>query len=322
MKKILFFIAGIWVSFMIFLVFRDKIDEFLGSPDGSSEEVVQKEEKPANAVKPAVIKPKESKAIATEEVESKLEEVPFAPLEDISNDEMSKAATEKVKDSASNLAEMLGTELNSTKQDELTVNLSNPFGLIITKFERMPSRFRLVSWKGRREVKLEDLEQYDNVEKAFPSHWLKVGVPYVEWMHPVTKRSTFKPLEGQGSKPRIQAISFEIRQQALSYSSITKSIGYLILKDSIIGGAPYEITSEMTVPLTSSYRVHCQQYIGANTYFHNLSGKRKGYKFGGWGYEYCINHFNFPDREITVTRKELKTRKSIKKVLSAPALLN
>jgi len=319
MKKILFFIAGIWVSFMAFLVFRDQVDQVL---DGSTEEpetVVQSSETDHASPKlstPEVLVPKP--VFVKEPKKLPDEEVPFAPLPEMDEEQVSdKEENIQVSDSNKAASSMPVPDENNA-HNQLAVNLSNPFGLIITKFERLPSRFRLVSWKGNDLVQLEDLKKFNPIEKTFSRYWLEVGVPYVEWMNPVNKTSVFKPFSEGGSKPSIQAVSFQTQLQALSYSSNSKTIGYVILKDYKIGGAPYEITNEMEAPLTSSYAVHCQQHIGANKYFHDLSGKRRGYKFGGWGYEFRINHFNFPERKITVTRKDLKTRKTTKKIISAP----
>ena len=131
------------------------------------------------------------------------------------------------------------------------------------------------------------------------------------------KTTVFKPLSDGGSKPSIQAVSFQTQVQVLP-TPIHQNYWICNLKDYKIGGAPYEITNEMKAPLTSSYAVHCQQHIGANKYFHDLSGKRRGYKFGGWGYEFKINHFNFPERKITVTKKDLKTNETTQKIITAP----
>ena len=319
MKKILFFIAGIWVSFMVFLVFRDQIDQVLA---GSTEEpapVVQSSE--PDRASPQLSTPEVSvpkPVFVKEPMKLPDEEVPFAPLPEMDEEQvLDKEENVQVADSNKAASSMPVSDENNT-ENQLAVNLSNPFGLIITKFERLPSRFRLVSWKGNDLVQLEDLKKFNPIQKTFSRYWLEVGVPYVEWMNPVNKTTVFKPLSDGGSKPSIQAVSFQTQVQVLSYSNTSKTIGYVILKDYKIGGAPYEITNEMKAPLTSSYAVHCQQHIGANKYFHDLSGKRRGYKFGGWGYEFKINHFNFPERKITVTKKDLKTNETTQKIITAP----
>ena len=322
MKKILFFIAGIWVSFMAFLVFREQIDQILdGSPE-DPEPIVQKsvqdDPAPPLAAPKISVSPPVPAEVPNQPKNLPIEEVPFAPLPEMDEKQASdKQGNLEVADSKKPPSSLPASEENNA-ENQLAANLSNPFGLIITKFERLPSRFRLVSWKGNDLVELEDMKKFNPIEKTFSRHWLEVGVPYVEWMNPVDKSSVFKPFSEGGSKPSIQAVSFQTQQQVLSYSNTSKTIGFVILKDYKIGGAPYEITNEMKAPLTSSYAVHCQQHIGANKYFHDLSGKRRGYKFGGWGYEFRINHFNFPERKITVTRKDLKTRETTQKVISAP----
>ena len=106
---------------------------------------------------------------------------------------------------------------------------------------------------------------------------------------------------------RIIAHSFEIKKKALDYSSRMNSIGYLILHDFKIGGPPYQLTSEMETPLTSSYYLHFEQNMGPQKFFHDLTGKKNGYAFGGWGLEYKVIKQNFAQNKITVLRKDLKT---------------
>lgn len=317
MKKVLFFIALTWISFMAFLIIRNQINEFVGASEKESEKVVQKESVLDTNPEQIAVKSTTVRSEVSEVGEMNKNE-PIATLIEIP--EAKETLSEKVTQEKGQHLEPMDERNASFQDSKQSFNkLEDPFGLIITKFERQPSRFRLVSWKGTKRVQLEDLEKYNAVEKTFPRHWIEVGIPYVEWLHPVSKTSTFKPFEAGNSKPRMQAISFEVRRQVLSFSGTARDVGFLILKDAKLGGVPYEITNEMKVPLSSSYAIHCQQHIGANKYFHNLSGKRRGYEFGGWGYEYQINHFNFPERKITVTRKDLKTRKLTKEVLSAPA---
>ena len=81
MKKILFFIAGIWVSFMVFLVFRDQIDQVLAGSTEDPVPVVQSSE--PDRASPQLSTPEVSvpKPVFVKEPK-KLpdEEVPFAPL--------------------------------------------------------------------------------------------------------------------------------------------------------------------------------------------------------------------------------------------------
>jgi hypothetical protein len=317
MKKVLFFIALLWISFMAFLIFRNQINKVVDASDKGTEKVVQKESVSDISSEVSSVKSSATRSEVSEVGEINKKE-PIALVTEIP-EEKEPPSVKMIKERIERSEPMNEQNASIQESSRSLDNLDSPFGLIITKFERQPSRFRLVSWKGTKKVQIEDLEKYNAVEKTFPRHWIKVGIPYVEWLHPVSKLSTFKPYETGNSKPRIQAISFEIRRQVLSFSGTARDVGFLILKDTKLGGVPYEITNEMKAPLSSSYAIHCQQHIGANKYFHNLSGKRRGYKFGGWGYEYRINHFNFPDRKITVTRKDLKTRKLTQVILSAPA---
>ncbi len=321
MKKLFFFISGIWISFLFFLIFRDQLNDFFGGEEltkveqDSSDNVqeTQSRQKIFDSSSPKI-------PLAADGPSDSLEEmVPFEPLPEISD-----SAKAPLVDPVESPQVVSSTEqsMKETKESNLAAkdrpNLSNPFGLMITKFERLPSRFRLVSWEGTKLVELEDLEGYNEVSKSYPRHWLEVGVPYVEWMHPSTKESFFKPPRNDDSKIRIQAISFEVRNQVLSYSNMAKPIGYLILKDFKIGGAPYEITNEMQAPLTSAYAIHCQQHVGANKFFHDLSGKKRGHRFGGWGVEYNIHSFNFPERKLVINRKDMKTKQRMRKEISAP----
>jgi len=318
MKKVLFFIALLWISFMAFLIFRNQINKVVDASDKGTEKVVQKESVSDISSEVSSVKSSATRSELSEVGEINKKE-PIALVTEIP-EEKEPPSVKMIKERIERSEPMNEQNASIQESSRSLDNLDSPFGLIITKFERQPSRFRLVSWKGTKKVQIEDLEKYNAVEKTFPRHWIEVGIPYVEWLHPVSKLSTFKPYETGNSKPRIQAISFEIRRQVLSFSGTARDVGFLILKDTKLGGVPYEITNEMKAPLSSSYAIHCQQHIGANKYFHNLSGKRRGYKFGGWGYEYRINHFNFPDRKITVTRKDLKTRKLTQVILSAPAI--
>ena len=102
--------------------------------------------------------------------------------------------------------------------------------------------------------------------------------------------------------------SFEVKMKPYLYTSRTNSIGYLIMKDFKIGGPSYQITSEMEKPLTTSYYIHFEQNIGAQKFFHDLTGKPNGYPFGGWGYEYKITRQDFAKNKIKVMRKDQKDR--------------
>ena len=55
---------------------------------------------------------------------------------------------------------------NQETQIEKVEKIPEPtFGLICTKYERIPSRFRLASWEGVKKVELEDLSKIDPVPR-------------------------------------------------------------------------------------------------------------------------------------------------------------
>ena len=240
--------------------------------------------------------------------------IPFTPLpdqmtvpdkEDAKPVEMGKTDEEKEVPSA------------ETKKSDL----QNSFGLICTKFEKIPSRFRLSSWEGTKNVEIEDLSRIDSSTKKHPKFWLKVRVPYKELIHPSSGDSFFKPTSMSDPNKRILVQSFEVRKEALSFTSRTNPIGYLILKDFKIGGPSYQITSEMDAPLSSSYYIHFEQVLGAQKFFHDLTGKRNGHPFGGWGYEYKITRQDFSQNKIKVMRKDLEKGSYMSKELDGPTSL-
>ena len=290
---------------MAVLVFRDEIVEFLGDP-----KTVEKTVQDTTPEKPEV--PPPVPVVVPMEKES----IPFAPLPDVPPSapqrEVVKQATPEAKISPKGPPEV---------EEKKPVKLSESFGLICTKFERIPSRFRLVSWEGTKKVEIEDLHKIDSSTKKHPRFWLELRVPYKEFMHPTTKESFFRPTILKDPNKRMIAQSFEIKNEALSYSGRVNPIGYLIMKDFKIGGPPYQLTSEMDQPLTSSYFVHFEQDMGPKKFFHDLTGQRNGYKFGGWGYEYKIIKQNFAQNKITVLRKDLKSGRVTEKELSGPTPL-
>jgi hypothetical protein len=302
-KKIFIFIALLWVGFLGYIVFQKPVDELLEEPV-LSEPVIQSGEPVAQDL-PA-------KKIAEKSAESEV--IPFTPLpdqmtvpdkEDAKPVEMGKTDEEKEVPSA------------ETKKSDL----ENSFGLICTKFEKIPSRFRLSSWEGTKKVEIEDLSRIDSSTKKHPKFWLKVRVPYKELIHPSSGDSFFKPTSMSDPNKRILVQSFEVRKEALSFTSRTNPIGYLILKDFKIGGPSYQITSEMDAPLSSSYYIHFEQVLGAQKFFHDLTGKRNGHPFGGWGYEYKITRQDFSQNKIKVMRKDLEKGSYMSKELDGPTSL-
>jgi hypothetical protein len=302
-KKTFIFIALLWVGFLGYIVLKKPVDEVLEEPV-LSEPVIQSAEPVAQD--PPV------KKIAEKSAESEV--IPFTPLpvqmtvpekKDAKPVEMGKTDEEK---------EVLSAE---TKKSDL----ENSFGLICTKFEKIPSRFRLSSWEGTKNIEIEDLSRIDSSTKKYPKFWLKVRVPYKELIHPSSGDSFFKPTSMGDANKRILVQSFEVRQEALSFTSRTNPIGYLILKDFKIGGPSYQITSEMDAPLSSSYYIHFEQVLGAQKFFHDLTGKRNGHPFGGWGYEYKITRQDFSQNKIKVMRKDLENGSYMSKELDGPTSL-
>jgi hypothetical protein len=300
-KKTFILIALIWIGFLGYLVFEKPGDELL-------EELASKD--------PVV---QSSEPVAQDPVASKISEksaepevIPFTPLPD----EMK--ITEK--DQPVEMVETVPARETPSAESKKT-DLGNSFGLICTKFEKIPSRFRLSSWEGTKNVEIEDLSRIDSSTKNHPKFWLKVRVPYKELIHPSSGDSFFKPTSMSDPNKRILVQSFEVRNEALSFTSRTNPIGYLILKDFKIGGPSYQITSQMDAPLSSSYYIHFEQVLGAQKFFHDLTGKRNGHPFGGWGYEYKITRQDFSQNKIKVMRKDLEKGSYVSKELDGPTSL-
>jgi len=300
-KKTFILIALIWIGFLGYLVFEKPGDELLEGP-ASKDPVVQSSEPVAQDP----VAPKIPEKSAEPEV------IPFTPLPD----KMKIAEKEQPLEMVETVPERETPSAESKKTD-----LGNSFGLICTKFEKIPSRFRLSSWEGTKNVEIEDLSRVDSSTKNHPKFWLKVRVPYKELIHPSSGDSFFKPTSMSDPNKRILVQSFEVRNEALSFTSRTNPIGYLILKDFKIGGPPYQITSQMDAPLSSSYYIHFEQVLGAQKFFHDLTGKRNGHPFGGWGYEYKITRQDFSQNKIKVMRKDLEKGSYVSKELDGPSPL-
>ena len=300
-KKTFILIALIWIGFLGYLVFEKPGDELLEEP-ASKDPVVQSSEPVAQDP----VAPKIPEKSAEPEV------IPFTPLPD----EMKITEKGQPLEMVETVPEKETPSAESKKSD-----LGNSFGLICTKFEKIPSRFRLSSWEGTKNVEIEDLSRIDSSTKNHPKFWLKVRVPYKELIHPSSGDSFFKPTSMSDPNKRILVQSFEVRNEALSFTSRTNPIGYLILKDFKIGGPSYQITSQMDAPLSSSYYIHFEQVLGAQKFFHDLTGKRNGHPFGGWGYEYKITRQDFSQNKIKVMRKDLEKGSYVSKELDGPSPL-
>jgi len=303
-KKSFIVLALLWVAFLGIMIFRDKIVEFLGGST-KPEEIVKQEIPQVPPPQPVKVEPKT------------LEFIPFKPLPDKPTAIPPMLVKEEEKE-----VTPVEKPTNQETQNEKVENKSVPtFGLICTKYERIPSRFRLASWEGAKKVELEDLSKIDPVTKKHPRYWLRLRIPYKELIHVSSKESFFRPTNMQDPNKRLLVQSFEVKKEALSYSTLKKPIGYLILRDFKMGGPPFQLTSEMKSPMTSSYYLHFEQVMGPKKFFHDLTGKRNGHKFGGWGIEYQVTNQNFAKNKITVLRKDLKTLKLAKKDLSGPTSL-
>ncbi len=300
-KKTFILIALIWIGFLGYLVFEKPGDELLEEL-ASKDPVVQSSEPVAQDP----VAPKIPEKSAEPEV------IPFTPLPD------KRKIAEK--EQPLEMVETVPARETPSAESKKT-DLGNSFGLICTKFEKIPSRFRLSSWEGTKNVEIEDLSRIDSSTKNHPKFWLKVRVPYKELIHPSSGDSFFKPTSMSDPNKRILVQSFEVRNEALSFTSRTNPIGYLILKDFKIGGPSYQITSQMDAPLSSSYYIHFEQVLGAQKFFHDLTGKRNGHPFGGWGYEYKITKQDFSQNKIKVMRKDLEKGSYVSKELDGPTSL-
>lgn len=300
-KKILIVFALLWVAFLGIIV----ILEFRGETQ-PPEKIVQEVVAPVSSPPPVKMVP---------EI---IETIPFQPLPNKSvSPEPLLVKEEKKKEVLLPVKAPVDKVVDDTGQKSSEV----PFGLICTKYEKVPSRFRLVSWAGTKEVQVEDLSQVNSSTKKRPLYWFKLRVPYKEFIHNSTKETFFRPTRIDDPNKRILAQSFEIRHSAINFSANSQPIGYLILRDFKIGGSPYQLTSEMENPMTSAHYLHFEQIMGPKKFFHDLTGKRNGHKFGGWGIEYQVTHHNLAQNKITILRKDTKTLKSTKKDLSGPSSL-
>ena len=167
------------------------------------------------------------------------EEVPFEPLPQM---ELSKEDEEPVEEQTAQ------NKLPDPKKMVVADYNKDPFGLVCTKFSRLPSRFRLASWEGTKKVFLEDLENFDHLTKSYPRHAFTLNVPYKEMKHATTGKSRFMICKSNDPNKRLLLLSLNIKYEALSHSSKKKPIAFLVIKDYKLGGAPYQVTNEMEKP--------------------------------------------------------------------------
>ena len=259
-KKLSIIIAIIWFAFLAVLVFKEQILGFLGQ--------TKEEEKLCKIWPHRSWTVLHSGSSSPPVIPVKPETIPFVPLPNLPPSVPQKEIVKKPGNNALPVDEVTPpANLQAKKQ-------LDSFGLICTKFERVPSRFRLVSWDKTKKVELEDLSQVDPVTQKHRRFWLNVRTPYKEFIHRNSKESFFRPTTMNDPNKRIIAHSFEIKKKAIDYSSRMNSIVYLILHDFKIGGPPYQLTSEMETPLTSSYYLLFEQNMGPRNFFMTLPVKR------------------------------------------------
>ena len=305
MKKFLLIVVLLWAGFLCFIIFKDKIRGFFSEGEKVTQAPLQdvaKSEPVSKIEKDIVPEPVKPKSMAEET------EVPFQPLPQMV---LSKEDEEPVEEQTAQ------NKLPDPKKMVIADYNKDPFGLVCTKFARLPSRFRLASWEGSKKVFLEDLENFDHFNNSYPQHAFTMNVPYKEMKHANTDKSIFKICKSSDPNKRLMLLSLNVKYEALAYSAGKKPIAFLVIKDYKLGGAPYQVTNEMDKPLTSSYALEFEQFNGPQKFFHDLTGKPLGYKFGGNGFEYQISKLNFPKKIVEVTRKDLKTRQVIRKEIVA-----
>ena len=307
MKKFLLIVVLLWAGFLTFIIFKDKIQGFFSEEENvtkaplqdvaKSEPVMEREK----VVVPELVKPQPMAEEA---------EVPFEPLPQM---ELSKEAEEPVDEQTAR------NKLPDPKNMVIADYDKDPFGLVCTKFSRLPSRFRLASWEGSKKVFLEDLENFDHFNNSYPQHAFTMNVPYKEMKHANTGKSRFMICKSSDPNKRLMLLSLNIKYEALSHSAKKKPIAFLVIKDYKLGGSPYQVTNEMDKPLTSSYALEFEQFNGPQKFFHDLTGKPMRHPFGGWGFEFKILSTNFPDRSISVQRKNQETGKITRKDILGPS---
>ena len=185
MKKFLLIVVLLWVGFLFLIIFKDKIQGFLSEKEPESKEivtqapakVVTKSEPVSNIEKDIVPEPVKPKPMAEEP------EVFFKPLPQM---ELSKENEEPVEEQTAQ------NKLPDPKKMVIADYNKDPFGLVCTRFARLPSRFRLASWEGSKKVFLEDLENFDHFNNSYPQHAFTMNVPYKELKHANTGKSIFK----------------------------------------------------------------------------------------------------------------------------------
>lgn len=305
-KKILISLSIFWIIFLVILINRDDSNP-LDQEESSA---------PVKEYFPEVTQDRPKKDMPEKEMpamEKAAEVIPFSPLP--APIDLAKKSDEKPVDDPPKL-ETKKTE----EKSPVSSTKSKDFGLVCTSIEAIASRFRLIEWKRSKYVILEDLEKFNSTKNYYPKHTFKIRVPYKEMIHANTKESIFVPTTIKDPNVRLVVQSLSITKKKLSYSNLTQPIGHVILRDFKIGGPPYEITSEQVAPATFTYRIFCEQNLGPQKFFHDLTGKPSGYKFGIWGFEYQITQLNPNEGKLSVMKKDLKNSVFQEKVLVAQNL--
>jgi hypothetical protein len=310
MKKFLLILVLLWIAFLCFIIFKDKIEQFLSNQDsGELDSITQVKEDAPNSAKESV-EEKQPVIVLPKPVEEN--PVPFDPLPPVQME----SRNEEAKSVAKNEGNAVEKKLPDPRGMVIADYDKDPFGLICTKFERVPSRFRLLSWEGTKRVVLQDLENYDYGTKAYPRYIFNIRQPYKEMRHAKTGKPRFVPCSVSDPNKRILLQSINIKHEAQNFSALTKPLAYLVIRDFKFGGTPYQITNEMEKPLTASYAIEVEQFNGPQKFFHDLTGKPRNHTFGGWGFEYKLIGQSNADRTLTIQRKELKTGKITRKEIS------
>jgi len=296
-KKILYFVCFLWVGFLIFLIIG-KEDE-----QAETEEVVVGEPVKARDFTPVEkLESMPSKPLPSESI-------PFTPLPNAPAPTEKRGEEKKIADVNQSVKPVLAETSPITKPKD--------FGLVCTLIEPIPSRFRFLKWQGSRYVWLEDIEKYNDASDSYPTHKFRVRVPYKEMLNPNTNESVFVPTTMEHKNARLFIQSLHVESKSLSYSGLSKPVGQLILRDFKIGGPSYQITNEQEAPMTNTYRLHFEQTLGPQKFFHDLTGKPSDHKFGLWGFEYQILKVKANEGMVKVRRKNLNEFEYLEKELIA-----
>ncbi len=301
-KKSLLFLSFLWIIFLVFLVTQK--EEEKGIVDSKQIE------------SPAAATPKDSgtveQVVMNEPPRPTVSEsIPFTPLPSTPALPIKQKVDKEKKLTAKN------EEKEPLVAKEVPISKPKDFGLVCTLIEPIPSRFRLVKWQGSRFAWLEDLEKFNTSSNSYPVHKFRVRVPYKEMLNPNTNESVFQPTTMGHKNTRIFIQSLHLEKKSLSYSGLSKPVGQVILKDFKIGGPSYQITAGEVTPMTHTYRIHFEQSLGPQKFFHDLTGKPTDHKFGLWGFEYQVIKLTPKEGKITVMRKDLKNLEFLEKELLA-----